>query len=63
MRSGPIEKLRGEGERTTWHQQYIRNALATIGQISTDDKDLADYLLKAEQALRKADAYIKVNRL
>jgi hypothetical protein len=62
MQSSSLRGLRQEGERLSWHRQYIRNALATIGQIKTEDKTLAEHLLSAEQALRKADAYAAGNR-
>jgi len=58
MQSKPLVGLRSEGERREWHLQYVRNALAAIGQISTEDRTLAGYLLNAEQALRKAAAYL-----
>ena len=58
MQSTPLRGLRQEGERESWQGQYIRNALATLGQIGTEDKMLADHLLAAEQALRKAMAYL-----
>jgi hypothetical protein len=61
MQSKPLEKFhRSERiERVTWQQQYIRNALATLKQIDTRDQTLAEHLLNAEQALRKAEAYVK----
>ncbi len=58
MQSKSLRGLRGEGERESWQRQYIRNALATITQIATEDKTLAEHLLSAEQALRKAGAYL-----
>lgn len=41
-----------------WQRQYIRNALATLGQLQTEDKELAGYILNAERALRKAKAHL-----
>lgn len=54
MRSDQLDGLRQDGERLSWQRQYIRNALATLGHIDTEDRELAGYILDAEQALRKA---------
>lgn len=58
MQSGPLENLRSEGPRRDWSEQFVRNALATLGQIKTEDRVLAEHLLNAEQALRKALSYL-----
>jgi hypothetical protein len=58
MQSKPLRGLRQEGERDSWHRQYIRNALAALGQISREDRMLAVHLLAAEQALQRAGAYL-----
>lgn len=59
MHDRPLRNLRAEGERRAWQEQYIRNALASLKHIETDDKTLAGHLLTAEQALRSAAAYLK----
>jgi hypothetical protein len=58
MQSAPLSGLRGESPRDSWQRQYIRNALAALGQVKTEDKTLAEHLLAAEQALRKAGSYL-----
>lgn len=54
MRSESLKGLRQEGERLSWHKQYIRNALSSLGQISTNDKELAEQSLR--RAMARADA-------
>lgn len=60
MQSKPLEHLRQnrDDESKAWHSQYIRNALGMLGQIKTEDRTLAEHLLTAEQALRKATSYL-----
>ena len=58
MQSKPLENLRAPGPRKDWSHQFISNALAALGQIKTEDRVLAEHILTAEQALRKARAYL-----
>ncbi len=54
MRADQIEDLRPDGERIAWMRQYIRNAMAALKHVETNNRTLAGHILDAEQALRKA---------
>lgn len=58
MQSKPLENLRPEGERYDRHNQLVRNALSILQQVDTRDNALAEHILNAEQALRKACSYL-----
>lgn len=58
MSPGSLERVKPD-DRKRRHYQLIRNALACLNGISTDDKALAGHLLEAEQALRKASAALR----
>jgi hypothetical protein len=58
MQSRPLMGLSAEGERRSWQRQYAQNALASLGQIQTEDQTLAGHILEAEKALRRAISHI-----
>ena len=58
MQSRPLQDLKPHGERHAWHRQYVRNAIAALGQISTKDPILAGHLMRAEKALREAAEHL-----
>jgi hypothetical protein len=62
MNSTQLKGLRADGERKDWQRLYIRNALASLGQISTKDETLHRHLVEAKAALLAAAEHLKPSK-